>query len=314
MLCVSVAAAALPRERTFDAGRAHVFYKMAASSYCPAPDVLAWDCPPCRATKLAAAVAPRIFTDAVTGASGFVGAFGAGGHTLVLSFRGSENLQNWVENLKIAKTDRNMSCAGCKVHSGFYDCWRSLSAPMVEELRALRASHPLAEVYVTGHSLGAAIAMLAAYELQYEERIPVAGVYTFGQPRVGNEAFRTFYNAGAPQRTWRLTHWHDPVPHLPLRSMGFAHLGTEVWWDERWRSGRVCDGSGEDASCADSVGYIGLDFSIYDHLHYFKEVIGDGACFPGPNATLRGPPSRAGAAGQTDRQIETVESAATAAA
>ena len=62
------------------------------------------------------------------------------------------------------------------------------------------------------------------------------------------------------------------------------------------------------------VGYIGLDFSIYDHLHYFKEVIGDGACFPGPNATLRGPPSRAGAAGQTDRQIETVESAATAAA
>ena len=67
------------------------------------------------------------------------------------------------------------------MHSGFYDCWRSLSAPMVQELRALRASHPLAEVYVTGHSLGAAIAMLAAYELQYEEHIPVAGVYTFGQ-------------------------------------------------------------------------------------------------------------------------------------
>ena len=64
----SAAPAALPPERTFDAGRAHVFYKMAASSYCSAPDVLAWDCPPCRATKLAAAVAPRIFTDAVTGA------------------------------------------------------------------------------------------------------------------------------------------------------------------------------------------------------------------------------------------------------
>ena len=90
---------------------------MAASSYCPAPDVLAWDCPPCRATNLSAAVAPRIFTEVLTGASGFVGAFGAGGDTLVLSFRGSENLQNWVENLKIAKTDRNMSCAGCKVHS-----------------------------------------------------------------------------------------------------------------------------------------------------------------------------------------------------
>ena len=171
----AAAPAALPPERSFDAGRAHLFYKMAASSYCPAPDVLAWDCPPCRATNLSAAVAPRIFTEVLTGASGFVGAFGAGGDTLVLSFRGSENLQNWVENLKIAKTDRNMSCAGCKVHSGFFDCWRSLSARMVGELRALRASRPLAEVFVSGHSLGAAIAMIAAYELEYEEGIPVAG-------------------------------------------------------------------------------------------------------------------------------------------
>ena len=60
------------------------------------------------------------------------------------------------------------------------------------------------------------------------------------------------------------------------------------------------------------IGYIGLDFSIYDHLHYFNEIIGDGACFPGPNATLRGPPSRTDAAGQTDRQIDTVESTAAA--
>ena len=60
------------------------------------------------------------------------------------------------------------------------------------------------------------------------------------------------------------------------------------------------------------IGYIGLDFSIYDHLHYFNEIIGDGACFPGPNATLRGPPSRTDAAGQADRQIDTVESTAAA--
>ena len=78
------------------------------------------------------------------------------------------------------------------------------------------------------------------------------------------------------------------MSHLPLRSMGFAHIGTEVCWDERWRSGRVCDGSGEDAPCADSIGYIGFDFSIYDHLHYFKEVIGDGACFRAERDAARG--------------------------
>ena len=66
-----VAVAAAAAAPAFDAGRAHLFYKMAASSYCPAPDVLAWDCPPCRATNVTAAVAPRIFTEVLTGAETF---------------------------------------------------------------------------------------------------------------------------------------------------------------------------------------------------------------------------------------------------
>ena len=36
------------------------------------------------------------------------------------------------------------------------------------------------------------------------------------------------------------------------------------------------------------IGYIGFDFSIYDHLHYFKEVIGDGACFRAERDAARG--------------------------
>ena len=47
---------------------------------------------------------------------------------------------------------------------------------------------------------------------------------TYGQPRVGNEAFRTFYNAGAPQRTWRLTHWRDPAPPASSRHRQAAAL------------------------------------------------------------------------------------------
>ena len=78
---------------------------------------------------------------------------------------------------------------------------------------------------------------------------------------------------------------HPPHPHPPSPS-STSHLGQ--------------------------ISYIGFDFSIYDHLHYFKEVIGDGACFPGPNATLRGAPSKTDAAGQADRQIDPVESIAAA--
>ena len=85
-------------------------------------------------------------------------------------------------------------------------------------------------------SPGAAIAMLAAYELEYEERIPVAGVWTFGQPRVGNRAFRAFYNAGSPDRTWRLTHWRDPAAqHAEKASGGYTYYDKWacVWLRDR---------------------------------------------------------------------------------
>lgn len=265
----------------FDANRTHLFYKLAASSYCGTADVGDWNCAPCTATGLKALSKPTVYSDRATGARGFVGAFSAGlvsPEILVLSFQGSENIQNWIENIKITKTKRNMTCSGCQVHAGFYDCWKSLAAPMLAELHRLQASHSGAKVYVTGHSLGGAVAMLAAYELQYENNVTVDGVYTFGQPRVGNKAFHDFYNGGSPRVTWRLTHWHDPVPHLPLESMGFTHIGTEVFWNEKWTKHTVCDGTGEDPTCSDSVNWIGVDFSIDDHLHYFTEAIGHDAC------------------------------------
>ena len=43
----------------------------------------------------------------------------------------------------------------------------------------------------------------------------------------------------------------------------------------------VCDGSGEDESCADQFHTIAVDFSIHDHLHYFDETVGENACVDG---------------------------------
>ena len=57
------------------------------------------------------------------------------------------------------------------------------------------------------------------------------GVYTYGQPRVGNKQFAHFYNTGK-HVSWRVTHWHDSVPHLPLEWQGFWHTATEVFYNE----------------------------------------------------------------------------------
>ena len=61
-------------------------------------------------------------------------------------------------------------------------------------------AQPTAKVFVTGHSLGAALAALCAAELGANRNslgISIEGVYTYGQPRVGNANFAAFYSNGA---------------------------------------------------------------------------------------------------------------------
>ena len=101
------AALAATGRATYDEGAAHMFYKLSTASYCSSADLAAWDCPPCAATKLKAASAPKTFYDKATGARGYVGAFTGANSSdmLVLAFEGSENVENWIENLKIAKTE-----------------------------------------------------------------------------------------------------------------------------------------------------------------------------------------------------------------
>jgi len=67
---------------------------------------------------------------------------------------------------------------------------------------------------------------------------------------------------------YRVTHNADPVPHLPLEAMGFAHPPTEVWYDESGGSYRVCSATnGEDPTCSDSLP---LDIDLLDHLWYMN--------------------------------------------
>ena len=40
--------------------------------------------------------------------------------------------------------------------------------------------------------------------------------------------------------SWRLTHWKDPVPHLPLEGMGFRHISTEVFYTQDSKNFTIC--------------------------------------------------------------------------
>ena len=54
----------------------------------------------------------------------------------------------------------------------------------------------------------------------------VSTYYTFGQPRVGNEAFANVFKTLVSE--YRVVHYADIVPHLPPEVLGFHHVATEV--------------------------------------------------------------------------------------
>ncbi len=253
-------------------------YRVASSSYCLYSEHLrsllaTWDCQPCRRSGLELVSMTQLLSK---DQNGYVAALRNNATSQVgiyVSFEGSETLKDWIENLKFIKTDRGVGCDGCKVHSGFHDCWLALSSKIDAEITRLRAAYPGAPLHVTGHSKGAAVAVLAAFELQSKYGHTVDALHTYGCPRVGNKAFGLAALASVGAH-WRVTHGEDPVPHLPLHDMGFHHTPTEVWYKHTPKY-KVCDGSGEDTRCSDSNW---LDLSIRDHLHYFDEWIGGGSC------------------------------------
>jgi predicted lipase len=68
---------------------------------------------------------------------------------------------------------------------------------------------------VTGHSLGGALATHALVALT-NAGIKVDQYYSFGSPRVGDPNFFLYVKSLFPGAKWRVTHDHDPVPHLPM--------------------------------------------------------------------------------------------------
>lgn len=131
-----------------------------------------------------------------------------GRRDVVIAFRGTATCLEWLENLRATLTqvghnhnrNNNNNNNGPMVESGFLSlytsgtkCSSSLQTMVREEISRLLQSYgdePLS-LTITGHSLGAALATLAAYDIKTAfKRAPLVTVISFGGPRVGNRSFR----------------------------------------------------------------------------------------------------------------------------
>lgn len=106
------------------------------------------------------------------------------------------------------------------------DGWGEL--PLLEH-----RDHDMKALYITGHSLGGALAVLAAAAIHTDPELTsvkdvLRGVYTFGQPMVGDEIFKSTFAPMFGESLFRHVYADDPVPHLPPKSTGtFTHFGNE---------------------------------------------------------------------------------------
>jgi hypothetical protein len=125
----------------------------------------------------------------------------------------------------------------CKVHAGFASAFRRVAHPIYDTVDRLFATGRYRRLVVAGHSLGGALATLAAvgivnrcFPTEAQRASVAVEVITFGSPRVGNRMFQHYYDAtlGLRNGTWRHVHHLDLIPTVPPAWFGYSHVGTLV--------------------------------------------------------------------------------------
>lgn len=261
----------------------------------------------------------------------------AGLPAIIVAFRGTYSIANTVVDLSTVpqeyvpypdpgegggSKEHNKGgehrCTNCTVHMGFLESWKQARKLVLPVLQNARVQHPDYPVRVVGHSLGGAVACLAALELRLALGWEDVTVTTFGEPQAGNQGFVEFVDAvfglddaadgadvvkagyrGKGKSYRRVTHVGDPVPLLPLSEWGYRSHGGEVFITKPQLSPgledlRLCRGD-EDPSCVagsdeDLLGIptrLKLWQLFFAHRDYFWRL---GLCLPGGDPSDWGRP------------------------
>ncbi len=144
-------------------------------------------------------------------------------------FRGTRTAREWTKNLSFNLKGYFISGRG-EVHAGFLDVYASLRESLLAAVAALRGS---SRIFIAGHSLGGALATLAAPDIRSESSAHIEAIYTFASPRVGNGEFVRSFDRDFKGRCFRIANGSDIVTAVPLpvpigAGGWFAHVEAPV--------------------------------------------------------------------------------------
>nr|MCU0570716.1 lipase family protein [Oculatellaceae cyanobacterium Prado106] len=162
---------------------------------------------------------------------------------IILVFRGTDSMRDWLGNFDIDLVGGPM---GGRVHEGFSLALSLIWKDIQLTLEALKPKQVLTKseltdgtrkevkapsIWITGHSLGGALATLSAARLREKDQM-VHGLYTFGSPRVGDREFQEEFNGDFRSRAFRFVNKNDAVTRIPLRALYYSHVGQLMYVDE----------------------------------------------------------------------------------
>lgn len=174
---------------------------------------------------------------------------------VILAFRGSQEMKDWQTNFStqfnkfalrttMEPLAEDVTPPRGMVHRGFQAGWDAVEDAVVRQLvdwkAGLKDGVPL---FITGHSLGGALATVAAAALVKRGFRNIRGVYTFGQPRVGDLIFVAEIGLELKDKVFRFVNNNDVVPHVPPPYLPwnvfriYTHLGPMLYFDAR---GKLC--------------------------------------------------------------------------
>lgn len=140
--------------------------------------------------------------------------------TVLVAFRGTDDLKDWLVNTDVAP----QVVAHGIIHRGFYQGMKMLYPDVTAAISAQGGKKK--NVWVTGHSLGGALAVAFAYESLAEGKFKPSGVVTFGQPLLADSALGSYLCSQLGGNYVRFVHGRDIVTRvLP----GYVHCGKLVW-------------------------------------------------------------------------------------
>jgi len=239
----------------------HLYF--AYGAYCDVKSLESWDCKWCK-------LVPGFEVETVVSNNNmlaFVG-FDQLRNEIIVSFRGSHNIPNWIDDFDTI----SISYPGVKngeVHRGVYQSWLEDLYPYVmPAVKSIMNRKKEVNVVVSGHSLGGALAQVAAlaiydYAKQINNNIEII-CYTYGSIRWGNRVMANYFNERI-KINWRLMHKKDIAPDFPTKFHGYYHTTTGIWYtDDDPLTYKQCSSTDGDSDC-DYVGY-----SISSHLRYLN--------------------------------------------